>query len=273
MSPSSLSGASSRPAGYGQSCTNCSRAKCKCILTAIGGACERCSRLGKDCQPIATARKKVAKRTAASRAAQLEEKLDGLVSKLKNSQGHPGQELQQQQLQEQIAQHRQHLDYSHMQHVPQQTRSQTAALDSLAQAATTKRHNGLDVNRGNAIDPNMSSGQLLRDPTAEEADVYLAKFRTWLPGLPFLHLPSDMSAKALKRERPFLWLSIMNLASDSHSQQSFLRDKVRREMSERIIMNHERNMDIVQGLVANLGWYDHFCQLKLLKLMPCIGPR
>ncbi|KAJ6783402.1 hypothetical protein PWT90_02212 [Aphanocladium album] len=254
MSPSTVSAAASRPAGYGQSCTNCSRAKCKCILTAVGGACERCSRLGKDCQPIATARKKVAKRTAASRTAQLEEKLDDLVSILKNSQGHPGQEQQQQQLQEQIAQHRQHLDYTQMQHVAQQPRSQTAALDSLAQAATTERHNGPGVNRGNTIDPNIASGQLHRDPTAEEADVYLAKFRTWLPGLPFLHLPSDMSAKALRMERPFLWLSIMNLASDSHSQQQFLREKVRREMSERIIMNHERNMDIIQGLIANLGW-------------------
>ncbi|OAA71309.1 hypothetical protein ISF_01860 [Cordyceps fumosorosea ARSEF 2679] len=258
MPPSTTlsAGGGSRPAGYGQSCTNCSRAKCKCILTAIGGACERCNRLGKDCQPIATARKKVAKRTAASRTAQLEEKLDDLVSILKSSQGHPGQEQHQQHLQEQIAQHRQHLGYTHMQHVPQQTRSQTAALDSLAQAATTERHNGGPVlsRGGKPIDPNMTSGQLHRDPTAEEADVYLAKFRTWLPGLPFLHLPSDMSAKALKMERPFLWLSIMNLASDSHSQQQFLREKVRREMSERIIMNHERNMDIVQGLIANLGW-------------------
>ncbi|KAM0664172.1 hypothetical protein ACQRIU_006755 [Beauveria bassiana] len=259
MSPSTVSAGGSRPAGYGQSCTNCSRAKCKCILAAAGDACERCTRLGKDCQPIVTARKKVAKRTAASRTAQLEEKLDDLVSILKNSQGHPAQEQQQQQqqqqhLQEQIAQHHRHLDYSHMQHVPQQTRSQTAALDSLAQAATTERHNSSGMIRGNIIDPNMASGHMQRDPTAEEADVHLAKFRTWLPGLPFLHLPSDMSAKALRMERPFLWLSIMNLASDSHSQQQFLRDKVRREMSERIIMNHERNMDIVQGLIANLGW-------------------
>ncbi|KAM3564141.1 hypothetical protein MY1884_000883 [Beauveria asiatica] len=263
MSPSTVSAGGSRPAGYGQSCTNCSRAKCKCILAAAGDACERCSRLGKDCQPIVTARKKVAKRTAASRTAQLEEKLDDLVSILKNSQGHPAQEQQQQQqqqqqhLQDQIVQHRQHLDYSHMHHVPhvpQQTRSQTTALDSLAQAATTERHNGSGMNRANVIDPNMASAHMQRDPTAEEANVHLAKFRTWLPGLPFLHLPSDMSAKALRMERPFLWLSIMNLASDSHSQQQFLRDKVRREMSERIIMNHERNMDIVQGLIANLGW-------------------
>lgn len=152
-----------------------------------------------------------------------------------------------------------------MQHVPQQPRSQTAALDSLAQAATTERHNGgPGVIRGNVIDPSMTSGQLHRDPTLEESDVYLSKFRTWLPGLPFMHLPSDMSSKTLRMERPFLWLSIMNLASDSHSQQQYLRDKVRREMSERIIMNHERNMDIIQGLIANLGWYVSTAQCMML---------
>ncbi|KAK1705618.1 uncharacterized protein BDZ83DRAFT_543546, partial [Colletotrichum acutatum] len=71
-------------APYGRACTNCSRAKCKCILRPVGGACERCHRLGKSCQPSNPIRKR-SKKPPSSRTAQLEEKLDGLVTLLRQS--------------------------------------------------------------------------------------------------------------------------------------------------------------------------------------------
>src|SRR5687768_4134419 len=76
-------------AGYGRSCTNCSRAKCKCILRPDGQICERCHRLRKDCQPMVSSRKRTVKKSSSSRTAQLEEKLDDLVSILRASQSQP----------------------------------------------------------------------------------------------------------------------------------------------------------------------------------------
>ncbi|KAH9233035.1 hypothetical protein K456DRAFT_1788268, partial [Colletotrichum gloeosporioides 23] len=75
-------------APYGRACTNCSRAKCKCILRPAGGACERCHRLNKTCQPSNPQRKR-SKKPPSSRTAQLEEKLDGLVTLLRQSGGRP----------------------------------------------------------------------------------------------------------------------------------------------------------------------------------------
>ncbi|KAL1906890.1 hypothetical protein Sste5344_007334 [Sporothrix stenoceras] len=79
------------PAPYGRACANCSRAKCRCIYRSDGSDCERCHRLKKDCRPSIPVRRKAATPTSAtkrtssstlSRTAQLEQKLDGLVSLL-----------------------------------------------------------------------------------------------------------------------------------------------------------------------------------------------
>lgn len=69
---------------YGQACTNCSKAKCKCISRGgLGAMCERCQRLGKECIPSVSVRKRAARRPASERTAHLEEKLDDLVSILR----------------------------------------------------------------------------------------------------------------------------------------------------------------------------------------------
>ncbi|CAK7223716.1 hypothetical protein SBRCBS47491_005302 [Sporothrix bragantina] len=88
-SPSSSSGGI--PAPYGRACANCSRAKCRCIYRSNGNDCERCHRLSKECRPSIPVRRKAAASSTAtkrsssstlSRTAQLEQKLDGLVSLL-----------------------------------------------------------------------------------------------------------------------------------------------------------------------------------------------
>lgn len=97
-------------AAYGQACTNCAKAKCKCILLitqpgsgsgrASRPTCERCARLGRECNPSSGVRKRRAAGSrraaggsasaevsggisAASRAANLEQKLEDLVAILK----------------------------------------------------------------------------------------------------------------------------------------------------------------------------------------------
>ncbi|PHH84331.1 hypothetical protein CDD83_2107 [Cordyceps sp. RAO-2017] len=84
--------------------------------------------------------------------------------------------------------------------------------------------------------------------------MFLVKFRTWLHQFPFMHLPPDLSAQALRRERPFLWTCIMNLTSMSVAQQLVLRDKIRQEVSRKLVQNYEANMDFLLGLIVYLAW-------------------
>ncbi|ENH70615.1 hypothetical protein FOC1_g10012547 [Fusarium oxysporum f. sp. cubense race 1] len=264
MAPPELSGSAASsttgtPAGYGRACTACQRAKCKCILRASGQDCERCHRLGKPCQPMATSRKRVAKKSTSSRTAQLEEKLEDLVTILRASQpsnGHlqsagPGDSSPL-------------MNSSNMGHL-------TSRLESLATAAASSSSSE-SYPRPYTVPPNYDSRSTANthpntspssigedpstsfDPTPEEAEMYLAKFQQWLKNFPCMILPHDITAAALRKEKPFLWLCIMNITSMCVEQQMKMKDHVRQEIATRIIINHERSMDCLQGLICYISW-------------------
>ncbi|KAM6519451.1 hypothetical protein FALCPG4_013083 [Fusarium falciforme] len=261
MAPPDVAAAGT-PAGYGRACTACQRAKCKCILRPGGQNCERCFRLGKSCQPMTTSRRRVAKKTTSSRTAQLEEKLDDLVSILRATQSANG---------------------AHPQTPPTTTPGSTAThpppnsycpssvlhtpsrLDSLATAATSSSDNFSSMPHAfgttSSIETPMESAALpsddsylLPEPTPAEAEVYLDKFRSWLPRFPFMVLPKDQTAENLRKEKPFLWLCIMNITTTSHPQQVKMKERIRQEAAQRVIVDHERSMDVLLGLVCYIAW-------------------
>lgn len=253
MAPPDLSTSEGTPAGYGRSCTNCSRAKCKCILRPETGECERCHRLGKSCQPMTTSRKRVAKKATASRTAQLEEKLDDLVSILRATQ----------------STNQQTPSSSATPSFASSSMALTSRLDSLAAAATSSTSqsmssamphafghtNSAEPVSMNSASPDINETYQLPEPTPAEAELYLAKFRDWLKNFPFMIIPPDTTAASLREERPFLWLCIMNITSMSAPQQLLMKERVREQIATRIVVNHERTMDVLLGLIAYLAWY------------------
>ncbi|EQL00574.1 Zn(II)2Cys6 transcription factor [Ophiocordyceps sinensis CO18] len=229
------------PAGYGRSCTNCSRAKCRCILRPHGADCERCHRLGKQCQQIAASRKRTSKRSTPSRAAQLEEKLQDLVSLLRATQ-QPGQPA---------------TDHDSLPSLlsPQ---SSPSRLDSLDAAGKPPSQAESLPTMTPVFGPNVHSTddapRAHPEPTPEQAEIYLAKFRDWLVHFPFPHLPPELTAKRLRMERPFLWMCIMNLTTLSISQIYSLRDRIREHISRNLVLNYHADMDYLLGLLAILAW-------------------
>ncbi|CEI68529.1 hypothetical protein FVEN_g5320 [Fusarium venenatum] len=279
LAASATSSTTGTPAGYGRACTACQRAKCKCILRASGQDCERCHRLGKPCQTMATSRKRVPKKSTSSRTAQLEEKLEDLVTILRAAQpsnGHlqPSNSGESSPL----------MNPSNMYHL-------TSRLESLATAAASSSsepqprsypapHSYGSKSTGDShmytspssIGEDTSS---LPEPTPEEAEAYLAKFKAWLEKFPCIVLPHDVTAAALRQERPFMWLCIMNITSMSVEQQMKMKDRVRQELATRVIINHERSMDCLQGIICYVTWASTtsspgkpfivtFCQMAVL---------
>ena len=237
------------PAGYGRSCTNCSRAKRRCIAAPEGGSCEMCSRTGKECVQMETRRARHARirKNPTSVTAKLEAKLNDLVSILRAGQHPTQQESSVAQLSSQT---------------PSSSSSQAmpSRLDSLAAAAAANPQPETSFCLGKTScshEPSHtgSTYNVCPEPTPQEAELYLSKFRAWLSNFPFMHMPSDLTAEQLRRERPFLWLSIMNMTSMSLPQQLLLRERIRQEVANRLVLNNERPMDILLGLVAYLGWY------------------
>ncbi|KAJ4120005.1 hypothetical protein NW768_010288 [Fusarium equiseti] len=209
---------------------------------------------------MTTSRKRVAKKSASSRTAQLEEKLEDLVTILRASQPQNG-----------------HLQSpnsdgsSPLMNSSNVGHHLTSRLESLATAAASSsssetqprsyaipHSHGSRSTGGSHVHTSPSSvgedTSSLDEPTPEEAEMYLDKYRQWLKKFPCMVLPPDMTAAALRREKPFLWLCIMNMTSMSVEQQMKLKDRVRQEIANRIIINHERTMDCLQGLICYLTW-------------------
>jgi hypothetical protein len=46
----------------------------------------------------------------------------------------------------------------------------------------------------------------------------------------------------------------MNITSKVVEQQMKMKDRVRQEMASRILINHERSLDCLQGLICYLTW-------------------
>lgn len=202
---------------------------------------------------MTTSRRRIAKKPTASRTAQLEEKLDDLVSILRASQ-QPNQQSP-----------------PTSSSTPHSTF--TSRLDSLATAATstssqaapapqdcmyaTSCHAGPSlVEASKMLPPSIDDTYQLPEPDPHEAEAYFRKFREWLRNFPFVVFPPDQTAKELRRERPFLWLVIMTLTTMSMPQHQILQEKIRNEFISRAFVNNERNMDFLLGLIALLSWYD-----------------
>ena len=253
--PDIASGATngSAPAGYGRSCTNCSRAKCRCILRPGGDVCERCHRLGKECHQMISQRKRAVKKASSSRTAQLEEKLDDLVSILRASQQHQSPSSHPNGHPDPTRVSSQSHHGAPYPHAPgQHQASMPSALDSLATAATASRQH---PDQGSAAyNPMTNETDHLPEPTPAEAEVYLSKFKGWLRNFPLLHIEPSMTAAQLREEKPFAWLTIMCITTMSVAQQCTIKERVRRELAQKIIIDHEPSLDILQGLLIFLGF-------------------
>ncbi|KAK2038051.1 hypothetical protein LZ31DRAFT_559916 [Colletotrichum somersetense] len=278
--PSVVASSGGIAAPYGRACTNCSRAKCKCILRPVGGACERCHRLGKPCQPSDPVRRR-SRKPRSSRTAQLEEKLDGLVTMLRQSArpdlpaglavdaaaalhpgpataaipplttatGTPTSEL---------GDARSGFG-SAASADESRTRRTQFPTPTTTQTDTTPEGTGYDV-----------YGDEDRLPSPAEAEAMFEAFRDQnLKTLPIMYFGDTMTARALRVERPFLWLCIMTVASRVTSQQLALGRRVRQVMSQKVLVENERSMDYLLGLLVLLGWANHQLGSKPFKCMFC----
>jgi hypothetical protein len=78
--------------------------------------------------------------------------------------------------------------------------------------------------------------------------------RAFLPFFPFIHIPAPMKASDLRQQKPFLWLVIMSLTTKSVDQQRAMGNTIRQIVSQKVVAEHEKSIDILLGLVCYLAW-------------------
>lgn len=101
--------------------------------------------------------------------------------------------------------------------------------------------------------------------SSTQAEQALRLFQTKATVFPFVLVPEGMSLDALRRHRPFLLLTILTTASafDVKLQEKLERE-IREVLSKRLIVNGESSLDLLEGILVYLAWYDLILTQMLL---------
>ncbi|KAL5344109.1 hypothetical protein BJX70DRAFT_352582 [Aspergillus crustosus] len=239
--PPPMSSSEWNTAPYGRACVSCAQAKCKCLVTEAGGSCARCRRLHRECRSASRTRKTNPSRSsAAAKTAQLEKRLDELTSLLKatgqNSSIPPGQALSD-------------SGFSSGSHVsgPQSGPQSPVVVPPVEPSIPVHGTYG----------------------THPEDDDILESFRVnRLPTLPIIHIPPTTTAASIKAERPFLWHCLVTLACKDTPRRRALHDELKARAAQALLVDCERSLDLLLGVLVYMSWVGYECQPRKLSLGP-----
>ncbi|PYH91177.1 hypothetical protein BO71DRAFT_56476 [Aspergillus ellipticus CBS 707.79] len=206
-------------------CTRCVRLKVRCVPVDNTGTCVRCSRLG---QPCALPEFSHPSRPRKTRIDALQEQIDHLVAQLGHKDGATPPAETPEQLTPSV-------------HTPDSPRSHRRREDSRPYEEA-----GGDPVFGGLV-------------TLREADELMDKFRTQkMPQFPFVMISADMEIEILRQRSPFLLLCIVTVCMEHKPLlQHKLQDLVREIAANRLVVNNERNMDLLLGLLVHCAWYHY----------------
>ena len=215
--------------------------------------------MNKECRPSVKVRKHDAKRPAVSKTAQLEEKVDGIVSLLRSA-----------------------AQSGSVAPNPNATTVWNLGRDNNIQAnRTTSLPSQVDGSSNDVpydyppyptlLTPTTTGSESTFhhspasgvpggfEPSLHEAEEFLRIFRTQKSKyFPFIYIPSTTSAQQLFQERPFLWLCIMAMSSNSTSQQLALGSRIRNIVGRKMVLENEKKLELLLGLLAYIGWFVAF---------------
>ncbi|GAB1312536.1 Zn(2)-C6 fungal-type domain-containing protein [Madurella fahalii] len=243
---------------WGTACAQCASAKAKCSRqsSAPGSKCDRCERLLKQCtEQIHRPRKTRQPRQSQQRDTG-SPSVDGMLDSLVSTPEYPSSPAD-------LA-----LDTSSVgSHL-------SGSQDRPALLRTSSAHSQHNVESSFTTGPGTYGANPFyapstlcryRDPILEGREdldqALLSKYRTQLmPQHPFVLIPDDVPAAALKRQRPFLMLAIRVVASFEglrvihgrmHQVMGYIADQVFRQA--------KRSLDLLMGIVVILGWHHYHC--------------
>ncbi|RYP73026.1 hypothetical protein DL771_003894 [Monosporascus sp. 5C6A] len=257
---------------YGLACTSCFKSKCKCVARPDGDGCQRCHRLNKQCRPSDSLRRRTSEKkpNSTARIAELESRLDGLISQLQSRNVIDGDATQRQSpvLPEPPSQ-------------PTETTS-VQLLDTAENEAQDRNHAEDDDDvilgsvRWSDSPEAVTTPEPLESQVSEaEAEILLDTFRScMLYHFAFVHLPPHLTAHKLRQDRPFLFRAIVCAVSPSAREKVARGRELKKAICE-AMLGHEsqssmNRMDLLLALLTYISWgWDHVlnhCSLTWLML-------
>ncbi|GAD91479.1 glucose-methanol-choline (gmc) oxidoreductase [Paecilomyces variotii No. 5] len=206
-------------------------------------------------KPSDTVRKRSSKKRKLSRTAQLEEKLDGLVSLLKSTaQSTPASAVAD------ITSRRDSTTGENIQ-TPSPIRSGSQTVGSNDDELRNNLSNRtvlppatVGLERLSSQSPSAAALCEL-GPSMEEDEDNLERFRSkYLKYYPFTWIPSSTTAQQLRHDRPYFWLCIMSITTRSSSRQLDLDTRIRHILAQKIALELERSMDLLLAVLTYCAW-------------------
>ncbi|KAH6714240.1 hypothetical protein BKA61DRAFT_576209 [Leptodontidium sp. MPI-SDFR-AT-0119] len=262
-----------------RACVSCARAKAKCVPGVLPlGSCERCSRLQRPCEPaLPRARTQPRKRKALevdylakNRVEKLEERLDGLVTLLKAANDPATQTTE---TTPQLTSSTTTVSSSSFE--APQLQAQLTAPDlynpesaeswdeRLLRGGTIRQRFALIGSYNPSIDPPAKAPQPSLNLIgvsfgAENPEKLLHIFKDEMnPHFPFIGIPDSVSVDAMRKDQPSLLTAVMAVTSRDSPNQLVLGKLLMQQIADRMLMNGERNLDLLLAILTYAGWCYH----------------
>jgi hypothetical protein len=116
---------------------------------------------------------------------------------------------------------------------------------------------------------------VIRSISVIHMQLLLESYRTMLEFFPFVTLPKECFCRDLLQQRPMLMFSVLTVASyDSALLQLTLSREFRKVVMIKI-MNGEKTLDLLQGLLVFIAWHHHYMDPQAVSIhmliQICIG--
>ncbi|KAF2175720.1 hypothetical protein K469DRAFT_701519 [Zopfia rhizophila CBS 207.26] len=232
-----------------KACQACTHAKAKCSpFENRSDLCYRCQRLNKQCMfENAAVRKGRPKQR--SRVKQLEERVESLVNLL-TANGQSAEVLTS-------------LTTSNgsTNDTSVDEREETASSEVLSSGPDTP---GVHSNDDAAGFDAIVAGLLSHERAGRLLNTFRNSF-AWT--FPFVIIPKSATVDSLRRDTPFLFLSIMAVMTyETPSVQHILGDEFKAQIASRIICQSQKSLEILQGLLVHAAWYHCFFRIRSQQL-------
>ncbi|TVY32046.1 Transcriptional regulator [Lachnellula subtilissima] len=95
--------------------------------------------------------------------------------------------------------------------------------------------------------------------TLEKAEESVQYFRSTASNSPFVIISPDTSIDYLRRQKPFLLLTVLAMATVNNMKlQKLLDQEIRDTLGRRVFMSGEKSLDLLQGILIYLTWHHFF---------------
>ncbi|PQE30693.1 hypothetical protein CJF32_00005890 [Rutstroemia sp. NJR-2017a WRK4] len=243
-----------------RSCEACRSSKGRCLPSKSDNTrCERCLKVGKKCVFLETKPRPKKMRSSKIRVAEMEQKLDGILSLL-------------------AAKTQEETESTPSSHTTS-TSSATMQLDlaemlelpfSPMPMGNPKPfqpfHGTPSFGLLTFLDHDVITKGIV---TVKKAEAAIKEFESRAFSFPFVTLPPNTSLDILRQQRPFLLLAVLAVTAQSNmALQSLLEHELRETLGRRVIVRGERSIDLLQGLLVYLAWYrfSHIYTQQLFQL-------